>query len=90
MTYDEVCAEIVALGGTEVAPGVYVMPTPELHLLPEQDYTVRGVTYEGTVVAQAWAGSNYAGTMTMVGREQVAPMLPELSAIAVEFAGGTP
>jgi hypothetical protein len=66
------------------------MPTPELHLIPEQDYTVRGVTYEGTVLVQAWQGVTYAGTMTMVGRAQVAPMLPELSALAVAIAGGTP
>lgn len=88
MTYAEVCAELVALGGTEVEPGVYVMPTPELHLLPEQDYTVHGVAYEGTVLAQAWSGANYAGTMTMVGRAQVAPMLAELSATALAFVGG--
>lgn len=90
MTYDEACAEIVALGGTEIGPGTYVMPTPELHLIAEQDYTVRGVTYEGAVTAQAWQGENYAATFYVIGRTQVAGMLPDLSAQAVAIAGGTP
>lgn len=90
MTYAEVCAEIVALGGTEIAPGTYVMPTPELHLVAEQDYTVRGVTYEGPVLAQAWQGDNYIGIFYSIGRWQVAGMLPTLSAEAVTLAGGTP
>lgn len=91
MTYAEVCAEILALGGVEVAPGVFVMPTPELRLTAEQDYTVRGVTYAGPVVAQAWTlDDNYVATFYVIGREQVAGMLPTLSAEAVALAGGTP
>ena len=90
MTYAEVCAEIGALGGTEIAPGTYVMPTPELHLVAEQDYTVRGVTYEGAVTAQAWQGDNYVATFYVIGRWQVAGMLSDLSAEAVALANGTP
>jgi len=90
MTYADICAEIIALGGTEVAPGVFVMPTPELHLIAEQDYAVRGVTYEGAVTAQAWQGDNYVTTFYVIGRWQVATMLPALSAEAVALAGGTP
>lgn len=90
MTYAEVCAEIIALGGTEIAPGIFVMPTPELHLIAEQDYTVNGVTYEGAVTAQAWQDTNYVATFYVIGRWQVAGMLPALSAEAVALAGGTP
>ncbi len=90
MTYAEVCAELLALGGTEIAPGVFVMPTPELRLIAEQDYEVRGVTYEGPVNAQAWTrDDNYVATFYVIGRAQVATMLPALSAEAVALAGGT-
>ena len=90
MTYAEVCVEILALGGVEIAPGVFVMPTPELRLTAEQDYTVNGVTYEGAVTAQAWQDTNYVATFYVIGRWQVATMLPALSAEAVAIAGGTP
>ena len=90
MTYAEVCVEILALGGVEIAPGVFVMPTPELRLTAEQDYTVNGVTYEGAVTAQAWQDTNYVATFYVIGRWQVASMLPALSAEAVAIAGGTP
>jgi hypothetical protein len=90
MTYADVCAELLALGGVEIAPGVFVMPTPELRLTAEQDYTVRDVTYAGAVVAQAWTrDDNYVATFYVVSREQVAGMLPALSAEAAALAGGT-
>ena len=91
MTYAEVCAERLALGGVEIAPGVFVKPTPELRLTAEQDYTVNGVTYEGAVTAQAWTrDDNYVATFYVLGRWQVAGMLPALSDEAVALAGGTP
>lgn len=91
MTYADICAELLALGGTEIAPGVFVMPTPELRLVAEQDYTVNGVTYEGPVIAQSWTrDDNYVATFYVIGRWQVAGMLPALSAEAVALAGGTP
>jgi hypothetical protein len=89
MTYSEVCAELLALGGTEVAPGTFVMPTADLHLIAEQDYTVAGVTYDGAVTAQAWSGPNYVTTFYVIGRSQVSGMLSSLSAEAVELAGAT-
>ena len=91
MTYADICVELLALGGTEIAPGIFVMPTPELRLIAEQDYTVRGVTYEGPVTAQAWTrDDNYVATFYVIGRTQVAGMLPALSAEAVALANGTP
>lgn len=91
MTYAEICAELLALGGTEIAPSVFVMPTPELRLTAEQDYAVNSVTYEGPVVAQAWTrDDNCVATFYVIGRWQVASMLSDLSAEAVALAGGTP
>lgn len=86
MTYAEICAELITLGGSENTPGAFVMPTPELLLIPQEDYTVRGVSYEGAVVAEARTiAGEYVTTFANVGRGQVASMLADLSAQAKAF-----
>jgi hypothetical protein len=88
MTYAEVCEKIESLGGTPYSGGGYVMPTPQLHLVPFEDYEVKGVVYEGPVNAEAWDGEQCVALFAVVGRDQVEAMLPDLSAQAVLFAGG--
>jgi hypothetical protein len=94
MTYDEVCIEIIALGGTETETNVagtraFIMPTPCLHLvaLPDAD--------GGGVLAQAWSLDVFgertlAATFACVAREQVAPALPALTAQAQNITGEAP
>lgn len=94
MTYDEVCAEIVALGGVEEPSNIagtraFVMPAPCLHLvaLPDAD--------GGGVLAQAWSLDCFgerviAATFACVARDQVAPVLPALTAQAQTITGETP
>jgi len=89
MTYAESCAEIASLGGIEVGSSeqctLFSMPTPTLRLRATPDFTVAGTLYEGNVMAEAW-GEDDEGVRTLlvvfsvVGREQVAGMLPDLSA----------
>lgn len=88
MTYSEVCDQIESLGGMPFQNDGYVMPTPQLHLVPLEDYTVHGVVYEGPVNAEAWTSSQCVALFAVVSRDQVASMLPTLSQQAVAFAGG--
>ena len=87
MTYSEVCQEIESLGGV-ASPEGYVMPTPQLHLVPLEDYEVKGIVYEGPVNAEAWTSGQCVALFAVVGRDQVASMLPSLSQQAVAFAEG--
>ena len=86
MTYAEVCEKIESLGGV-ASPEGYVMPTPQLHLVPLEDYEVKGVVYEGPVNAEAWTGGQCVALFAVLSRDQVEVMLPSLSAQAVVFAG---
>jgi hypothetical protein len=94
MTYDEVCIEIVALGGVEVGSNLensraFIMPAPCLRLVALPDAA------DGGVLAQAWSFTdygdrNYVTTFACVGREQVAGMLPTLTARAQNLTGEAP
>ncbi len=94
MTYDEVCIEIAALGGTEVGSNLsssraFVMSPPCLRLVALPDASGAGV------LAEAWALTedgerNYMTTFYAVGREQVATMLPALTAQAQNITGEAP
>jgi len=94
MTYDEVCIEIIALGGVETTSNIagtraFIMPTPCLHLVPLTDAD------GGGVLAQAWALDCFnervmVATFACVGREQVATMLPALTAQAQNITGEAP
>lgn len=88
MTYSEVCQEIESLGGVPFQNDGYVMPTPQLHLVPLEDYEVKGTVYEGPVNAEAWTSGQCVALFAVVGRDQVASMLPALSQQAVAFAEG--
>lgn len=93
MTYDEVCIEIIALGGVEVGSNLensraFVMPSECLRLVALPDAS------DGGVLGQAWGLTddgerNYVGAFYCVGREQVAAMLPALTAHAQALTGET-
>ena len=94
MTYDEVCIEIIALGGTEIPSNIagarsFSMPSPCLVLVPLTDAD------GGGVLAQAWAldvfrDRTLAATFACVGRDQVAFALPALTVQAQNITGETP
>ena len=94
MTYDEVCIEIIGLGGTETPSNIagtraFAMPAPCLVLVPLADAD------GGGVLAQAWAldvfkDRTLAATFACVAREQVASALPVLTARAQSLTGETP
>lgn len=94
MTYDEVCIEIVALGGVEVGSNLensraFAMPSESLRLVALPDAS------DGGVLAQAWSLTdegerNYVTTFACIAREQVATLLPALTAQAQNITGETP
>jgi hypothetical protein len=94
MTYDEVCIEIVSLGGTEIGSNLsdsraFAMSSPCLHLVALPDASGAGV------LAEAWALSDdgergYVTTFYAIGREQVATMLPMLTTQAQNITGEAP
>lgn len=94
MTYDEVCIEIVALGGTEIGSNLdnsraFVMPAACLRLVALPDAS------DGGVLAQAWSLTddgerNYVTTFACVAREQVAASLSTLTEQAQNLTGETP
>lgn len=94
MTYDEVCIEIVALGGVEVGSNLdnsraFVMSSPCLRLVALPDGS------DGGVLSQAWSLTddgerNYVTTFACVAREQVSTSLPALTSQAQNITGETP
>jgi len=91
MTYDEVCAEIIGLGGVEIPSNLpdsraFVMSAPCLRLVALPDAS------GASVLAEAWSLTDdgeriYATTFYAVDRDQVAPMLPTLTAQAKNITG---
>jgi hypothetical protein len=91
MTYAEVCVEIIGLGGVEIPSNVnasraFVMPAPCLHLVALPDAS------GASVLAEAWnltddGERNYVTTFYAVDRDQVASMLPALTAQAQRITG---
>ena len=94
MTYTQVCAKIVSLGGTETPSNqpdsrAYIMPAACLRLVALKD--VAG----GGVLAEAWALSDdgsryYVTTFYCCGRDEVEPKLPSLTAQAQAITGDAP
>lgn len=91
MTYTQVCAKIVSLGGVETPSNLpdsqaYIMPSACLHLVALKD--VAG----GGVLAEAWALDDmgerfYVTTFYACGRDEVEAKLPALTAQAQSITG---
>jgi hypothetical protein len=91
MTYTQVCAKIVSLGGVETPSNLhdsqaYIMPSACLHLVALKDAA------GGGVLAEAWALDDmserfYVTTFYACGRDEVEAKLPSFTAQAQSITG---